>query len=156
MHNLQNALDFPNFLLLQDSNMILLFLGLFVILEIQPLLGVQVLQEYNLHIILKEIQLCRILLMICEGQVFHLNWIYIFFFFFYHVSNICAKIGVECFHSENKGFYLHFISKFCPLSKPIQRYCPMLWWDSSSQRLKSYLNIFSIILGVNFLLFALL
>ena len=78
MHNLQNALDFPNFLLLQDSNMILLFLGLFVILEIQPLLGVQVLQEYNLHIILKEIQLCRILLMICEGQVFHLNWIYIF------------------------------------------------------------------------------
>lgn len=66
-------LDFPNFLLLQDSSMILLFLGLFVILEIQPLLGVQVLQEYNLHIILKEIQLCRILLMICEGQVFHLN-----------------------------------------------------------------------------------
>lgn len=72
MHNLQNALDFPNFLLLQDSSMIL-FLGLFVILEIQLLLGVQVLQEYNLHIILKEIQLYRILLMICEGQVFHLN-----------------------------------------------------------------------------------
>ena len=51
----------------------ILFLGLFVILEIHPLLGVQVLQEYNLHIILKEIQLYRILLMICEGQVFHLN-----------------------------------------------------------------------------------
>lgn len=33
--------------------MILLFLGLFVILEIQPLLGVQVLQEYNLHIIIE-------------------------------------------------------------------------------------------------------
>lgn len=66
-------LDFSNFLLLQDSSMILLFFRTFCDSGNLALLGVQVLQEYNLHIILKEIQLCRILLMICEGQVFHLN-----------------------------------------------------------------------------------